>query len=217
MIGCQSDAECVAKDGAGAKCIDGQCVKPADQCTDGTQCPPGDQCVQGVCTPSCDGTHPCPPGYSCDTMKGVCTGNPSPCGTGMACSSPEVCVEGHCVNPCGPGNACPSGLVCVNGGCIPDQKPVFICAVDGQPGDGTMGKCATGSICLHHACYIACDYDAGMTACKQTDRFNICKLVTTSSGTYSVCGSSSNLGSECDPTQGKNCTSPAICIDGYCR
>jgi hypothetical protein len=49
--------------------------------------------------------------------------------------------------------------------------------------------------------------------------FPLCKSVTTSSGVYYVCGSNSNLGSECDPTlvPPKNCTSPDICIDGYCR
>jgi hypothetical protein len=73
---------------------------------------------------------------------------------------------------------------------------------------------------LHHNCYIACSIadagDAGV-GCQTADNFNICKPVQTSSGTYDVCGSNTNLGNQCDPTQGKNCNSPAICIDGYCR
>jgi len=161
----------------------------------------------------------CPPGYSCDTSKGVCTGNPTPCGPGQTCASSTVCVEQHCVPPCGTGNTCPTPLICVEGGCIPDQKPVFVCPQDGEIGNGQTGHCAVGSICLHHSCYIACAADAGPDAggCSQADRFNICKQVTTSSGTYDVCGSNSNLGNQCDPTQGNNCTAPAVCIDGNCR
>jgi len=45
----------------------------------------------------------------------------------------------------------------------------------------------------------------------------VCKSVTTASGAYAVCGSDTNLGSECDPTQGKSCTAPRICIDGFCK
>jgi hypothetical protein len=103
--------------------------------------------------------------------------------------------------------------VCVDNGCIPDQKPVFLCATE-----GVQDACAQGSICLHHACYIACSADAGDGGgCQSADQFNVCKQVTTGSGTYSVCGSSANLGNQCDPTTGRACTSPAICIDGYCR
>jgi hypothetical protein len=216
FTGCTSDNDCTADAGTGAKCLDGQCVPPANQCSDTTQCPNNEQCVQGVCTPSCNSTHPCPDGYSCDSNTGVCDGNPSPCGSGSdggTCTAPNTtCVDQHCVDVCGPNNTCPSGLICVDNGCIPDQKPQFVCNTE-----GVQDSCAAGSICLHHSCYIACDPDAGANACKTADQFNVCKQVTTSTGTYSVCGSTTNLGSDCDPTQNKNCTSPLICIDGYCR
>jgi len=83
--------------------------------------------------------------------------------------------------------------------------------------DGAQDKCQTGSLCLRHSCYITCDSDAGADACKNADKFNVCKSVTTSNGSYSVCGSNANLGSECDPTQNKACASPLVCIDGYCK
>ena len=207
---CKSDTDCPTP--AGSKCLDGACVAPADQCADQTQCPGGEQCVQGACTPSCNANTPCPTGYSCDTAKGVCTGNPSPCTTSASCNSGAVCVEQHCVAPCGAGFTCPSGEVCIDGGCTPDQKPQFTCNTE-----GTQDACQSGSICLRHSCYIACNADAGADACKTADQFNVCKSVTTSTGTYSVCGSSSNLGTDCDPTQGKNCADPLVCIDGYCR
>lgn len=216
ITGCQSDTECTAQ-GAGAKCLDGTCVKATDQCFDGTQCPSGDQCVAGVCTPACD-THACPTGYSCDS-KGLCTGNPTPCGTGGAtCAGGTTCVEQHCVPNCGVGNTCATGLVCVNGGCIPDQKPQFICPADGTMGDGSPGNCAVGSVCLHHSCYIGCTPDdaGGTGSCRAADKFNLCKAVATSSGSFNVCGSATNLGSDCNPTQGKNCDA-GVCIDGYCR
>lgn len=207
---CMMDSTCVATKGAGAKCLNGTCVGAADQCSDTTQCQAGFQCVQGVCTPSCSGTKPCPTGYTCDAQKGVCTGNPTPCTDNSMCTGGNLCVEGHCVAPCTNGS-CGAGLVCVAGGCIPDQKPQFVCATEGQ-----QDACKSGSLCLHHNCYIACDLDASMS-CKNADQFNICKSVSTMTGTYSVCGSSANLGSDCDLTQGKSCSAGLICIDGYCR
>jgi hypothetical protein len=205
---CMSDTTCVMSKGQGAKCLNGTCVAPQDQCVDGTQCQNGYQCVEGVCTPGCGANMPCPTGYSCDTQKGVCTGNPNPCTMDSQCGG-NVCVEGHCVPPCG--NGCGLGFVCVGGGCIPDQKPQFVCNKE-----GVQDVCKMGSICLRHNCYIACDLDASMS-CQNADQFKVCKSVTTQSGTYSVCGSNTNLGSECDVTINKNCTNNGICIDGYCR
>jgi hypothetical protein len=122
------------------------------------------------------------------------------------------------VPPCGDGGTCSAaGFVCVEGGCIPNQLPTFVCGADGSIGDGQAGDCAIGSICLHHSCFIACNPDAGATACAEAAMFNVCKSVTTSSGTYPVCGSSSNLGSQCDPTQNELCPSSGVCIDGYCH
>ena len=215
FTGCHNDAECAAKT-PGAKCLDGTCVPPADQCFDTTQCPANEQCVQGVCTPGCGPTTPCPTGFTCDSKTNVCSGNGAPCGAtadGGTCTAGTVCVEDHCVPPCGPNNLCPVGEVCVAGGCIPDQKPQFTCAQEGVVGP----PCAAGSVCIHHSCYIACSNVDGGTTCKAADKFNLCKPVTTSTGTYSVCGSATNLGSECDPTQGKLCTGAGVCIDGFCR
>jgi hypothetical protein len=212
FTGCHNDSECTP---AGSKCLDGTCVAPPDQCFDTTQCPNNEQCVAGVCTPGCANGAPCPTGYTCDPKTNVCSGNTNPCGAtadGGTCKPGTVCVEDHCVSPCGTGNTCPAGEVCVDGGCIPDQKPQFTCSKE-----GTQDACAAGSICIHHSCYIACSPDAGADACKNADKFNICKSVTTSSGTYSVCGSASNLGTDCDPTQGKNCPGAGVCVDGFCR
>ncbi len=231
FTGCTNNSQCTAEAGAGAACLDGQCVAAANQCFDSTQCPfvnnVQEECVQGVCTPACtDGS--CPAGYSCDTSTSVCTGNPTPCGAadgGAACAKGTTCVDEHCVPDCNrpdggggdaPGTCSISGDVCVDNGCIPQQTPVFVCA----GADGTRSTCAASSICLHHNCYIACEVDAGAdggNSCAKADNFNVCKPVTTSSGTYDVCGSSTNLGNECNPTEGQNCLSPAICIDGYCR
>ena len=207
---CKSDADCPTP--AGSKCLSGTCFAPQDQCADATQCAPGSQCVQGACTPSCSASKPCPTGYSCDTAKGVCTGNSGACTNSSQCASGKACVQQHCVDQCGAGATCPAGLVCVDGGCTPDQQPVFTCTAD-----GAQDKCQAGSLCLRHSCYISCDADAGPDACKSADKFNVCKNVTTSSGAHSVCGSDSNLGTDCDPTQGKNCASPLVCIDGFCR
>jgi hypothetical protein len=209
--GCFADTDCSGT-GAGSKCLNSVCTAPANQCADATQCGANEQCVQGVCTPSCSGTTACPTGYTCDLTNGVCTGNSNPCTLGGSqCTSGTVCVQGHCDTACGPNNTCSNGLVCINGGCMPDQKPNFVCNTE-----GVQDACATGSICLRHNCYIACSPNAP-NACATADQFNICKTVTTTTGSYNVCGSASNLGSDCDPTIGKNCPGTGVCIDGYCR
>jgi hypothetical protein len=226
FTGCSSDAACAA----GSKCLNGNCVVAADQCSDATQCatsgPNPSACVSGVCTPKCTASSDCPTGYSCDSTKGVCTGNPTPCGAGgQACNGGTTCVDEHCVPPCA-NNSCSAGLTCVDGGCIPNQAPQFTCTIEGG---GTSSGCAAGSICLHHSCYIACSDggdagadaadagSAGADSCKTADKFNVCKQVSTGTGKYSVCGSASNLGTDCDPTQGKACSAGLLCIDGFCR
>lgn len=209
---CKSDTDCMADATAGSKCLTGSCVTPADQCADATQCGNGYQCVNGACTPACNASVTCPTGYACDTAKGVCTVNPTTCSSSSQCNGGTVCVDQHCVTACNADATCASGLVCVDGGCTPDERPIFTCATD-----GAQDACQAGSICLRHSCYIGCNADAGATACKAADNFNVCKTVTTSSGVHDVCGSATNLGTECDPTQAKNCASPLICIDGYCK
>ncbi len=204
---CKSDSDCPTP--AGSKCLSGSCVAPQDQCVDATQCPNGTPCVDGACTPACSASKPCPTGYACDA-KGFCTGNAGSCTSSTQCAGGKACVQQHCVDACWPGGACGVGLVCVDGGCTPDQKPAFTCVTDGQ-----RDKCQDGSICLRHSCYIACDADAGPDACKNADSFNVCKSVTTSSGAHSVCGSATNLGSECSPTT--SCASAQVCIDGFCK
>jgi len=215
---CHRDAECSSV--SGSKCLNGTCVAPSSQCSDFTQCVAGSQCVEGVCTPTCNETKPCPTGYGCDG-NGVCTLNPTPCAeAGNECTGGKTCVEERCVDPCAStadgGAACAGDLVCEEGGCAINETPSFVCDVEGEVGTGNPKSCAVGSVCIHHNCYIACDQDAG-DACKTSDAFNVCKQVTSASVNYSVCGSATNLGSECDPTAGKACLQPKVCIDGFCK
>lgn len=238
FTGCTTNAACTADGGSGALCIDGQCVSAANQCFDSTQCPylgtVQELCVAGVCTPSCAAGATCPAGYSCDPGgSGACTVNSAPCGAtegGAACAAGTTCVENHCVPSCttssaeagpdaGASSCNETGLVCVDYGCIPDQAATFFCSTEGK-----QDNCASGSICLHHACYISCNPTDGGTGdagniCQHADNFNECKPVQTSTGTYDVCGSSSNLGNQCGPTApaGTTCTSGKICIDGFCH
>jgi len=215
---CNADSECTV---AGSKCIDGKCTPQGSLCSDGSQCNvSGYACVDGVCEEHCSSATPCPTGYSCDLTRGVCDVNPGACsGSGTStCLGGTTCVDAHCVPPCSTseaGPACPSGQVCVNGGCIPDQGGSFVCSNDGQSGQ-LATTCAATSICLHHDCYVACDVDASPTSA-QCGAGQICKSVTIETGTYSVCGTSSTLGSDCDPAQGKYCSGGKVCVDGYCE
>jgi hypothetical protein len=215
---CNADSDCTL---AGSKCIDGQCAMQLHLCSDSSQCNvSGYACVDGVCESHCSSTAPCPTGYSCDLTRGICNINPSSCsGSGTStCLGGTTCVDAHCVPPCSTsdaGSACPSGQVCVNGGCIPDQGASFACTNEGENGQ-LANTCATNSICLHHDCYAACDVDASTTA-PQCSTGQTCKSVTIETGTYAVCGTSSTLGSDCDPAQGKYCSGGKVCVDGYCQ
>jgi hypothetical protein len=212
---CNADAQC--SNGSGSKCIDGLCTAQGQLCSDGTQCQvAGESCVDGLCLPTCGGSAPpCPAGYACDFNRGVCSVNPSPCSQSSQCQGGAVCVETRCVAPCGPAEAgaqCSSGQVCVNGGCIPDQQAQFTCENDGNVG-ALASTCDPSSICLHGDCYPTCDVDAGSCA----GPGQACKSVTIPKGTYAVCATASNLGSECNPAVGNYCASTSVCIDGYCK
>ena len=215
---CILDNDCAFM-GSGYQCVNGTCTAPDKLCTDKTQCPGGVQglanCVNGKCVASCnaDAGASCATGYVCDPTLGICTPPPSGCTITSDCDSASlVCVAGACVPECGDGGTCPTGQVCVANGCIPDQQPKFDCTVDGQ-----QDVCASSSICLHHHCYISCE-GANANACDfNPPDLNVCKTVTTSSGSHQICGSNSNLGTECDPTLGPACSSGKFCIDGFCK
>jgi hypothetical protein len=157
----------------------------------------------------------CPGGYDCDYSRGVCLNGVGGCASSGQCRPGAVCVESRCVAPCAPADAgagCPTALVCVNGGCIPDERAQFTCKNDGESGL-LATTCDPSSICLHGDCYPACAVDGGGCTAPGT----ACKYVTIAKGTYAVCGGASNLGSDCDPAAGRDCTGGAMCIDGYCK
>jgi hypothetical protein len=206
--GCESDAECAA----GASCVDGVCTPAADLCSDRTQCVAGSLCVNGKCVVGCGAGYSCPDGYLCRFASRLCNIVSRGCSTTADCGGPNVvCVDHACVPRCNVRGPCGDGTgSCVNNGCIPSQKIVPQCA-----GEGVQAACGAGQICLHRHCYTACGADGG-GVCTQPDQ-DVCKAVTTSAGTFSVCGSTSNLGSECDPTMNKPCSGGQVCLDGFCR
>jgi hypothetical protein len=210
---CVADADCATKTGAGSLCLGGVCTAPKDLCTDSTQCKGSASCVNGRCTPKCAAT--CATGYSCDANTGLCSAGTGACGDGTTCSTSQSCVNTRCVQACATDGSCAAGTVCVAGGCVVDDRPTFFCDQAGTA-DGTQDKCSVGSVCLHHNCYVSCESDA---SCATVDQFNVCKTVTTSSGSHQVCGSTTNLGSQCDPTTTppKTCAASQLCIDGFCK
>jgi hypothetical protein len=208
-LACGEDADCSAN--PGDKCVSGLCTAAADQCFDQTQCSGGSVCADGKCTPACANGAACSSAFECTAGVELCTTPATSCSITNDCASADlVCVDGACV-PRSIDGQCASGLVWVENGCIADQAGIFVCETDGE-----QGACAAGSICLHHSCYISCAAPNG-TACDGLPTFNQCKPVTTSAGEFPVCGSSQNLGGECDPTAEAFCDSGLICIDGFCE
>ncbi len=206
---CASDTDC-NDDLLGSLCVSGICTPAADQCFDQTQCAGGSVCANGKCTPSCE-TAACDTFHSCTPGVELCTTPTLTCSITNDCGGPDVvCVDGACVARSNQ-DECPSGYVWVENGCISDQSAIFVCGAD-----GSQDTCADGSVCVHHSCYISCE-DPNQTACDGLPTFDICKPVTTTFGTYPVCGSDENLGDECDPTQGQLCSGGLVCIDGFCK
>ncbi|WP_437952863.1 hypothetical protein WME98_20740 [Sorangium sp. So ce296] len=206
---CGADADCASL-GADYLCVSGICTAPQDQCFDQTQCPVNDKCVEGKCTPACSEDADCPSSYRCDTTLGICSQPAQPCVITDDCGGPSaVCVDGACV-PRSDGEDCPEGDVWVENGCIPNQSSNFVCGED-----GAQDVCAPGSICLHHSCYISCGPSNPNACANQSPSLSECRTVTTFSGVHQVCGSSDNLGGECDPET--SCADGGICVDGFCR
>jgi hypothetical protein len=204
---CGADHQCAKT----ARCVDGRCTPLADLCTDRTQCPSG-ACVDGKCVANCTIDSQCPSGFLCRTALGICDAPGKACSITNDCGGPDTaCVDGACVPRCGAVGSCADGGgTCVDNGCVPSQKPRSACAADGS----TAG-CTAGQICVHHACYTSCAAPNG-AACAALAATPLCKTVAVGATTYSICGTTTTLGSDCDLTQDKPCTGGKTCVDGFC-
>jgi hypothetical protein len=212
---CDSDKDCTNGDLciAGSNGKGGVCTPAANQCFDQSQCGAGELCVAGKCTLGCASDTDCRDGYLCDTTHGICSTPAKACTITNDCGSATlVCVDGACV-PRSTGGTCANpGDVWTENGCIPNQGATFTCT-----NDGTQDACAQGSICLHHSCWISCDAP-NQNACNNLVDINQCKPVEDGAATYNVCGSSTNLGSQCGAgSMGLTCSGGKICIDGFCK
>jgi len=203
-----ADSQCA---NTGAKCVDGLCTQQDQLCSDGTQClASGETCVDGLCLPTCSGSVACPAGYACDFNRDVVQRKPAPCTSSATCTGGSVCVESHCAAPCG---AVDSGAQCASGPGVRQRRvhpgPAgAVHLLDRR--DGRALSRATGT-CVHGDCYVACPDGGGCSGDAP-----VCKQVPGNKGIYAVCGTSSDLGSECNPAVGSYC-SAGLCIDGYCK
>lgn len=175
-------------------------------------CPPGQTCYDcpnsyytNECVPwRCNSGYDCPGGYVCDNNLCRSTG-PQDCRV-TGCPSGQDCKLSSGKLQCVPGTPQDGGS--------PDSGTPTVCNVE-----GTRDACAADSVCLNKKCYVSCSLDAGPDLCKNrvNDRYNTCKNVSASSGTYPICVSEVNEGSECDLAAGRDCTRPNVCIDGFCK
>jgi hypothetical protein len=203
---CDRDSECVT-----GACIDGVCAPAADFCFDASQCAAGDHCVSGKCMQGCTSSADCSGGYGCDTTLGVCSVPLRTCTITNDCGGPStVCVAGACV-PRSLGGACMAGQTWVENGCVRTQGFTPVCVTT-----GVRDACATGSICLHHTCFLSCAAPSS-TRCASETVLNQCRPVTAAGTEYDVCGTPTTLGHDCSPPDVVSCPGVQTCVDGFCR
>ena len=203
---CSVDTQCRTTE----RCIDGACSPLADLCVDRTQCASGELCVAGRCITSCSSDPECAAGFACRLALGVCDAPLRACAITSDCADPNsVCVAGGCVPRCHALGACGQGNgVCVDNGCVPSVKAERQCDSD--------TSCGEGRVCVRHHCYVSCESPSD-AACANLPASPICKAITVGGASRRICGTTQNLGSECDPAEGKSCPAGGICIDGFCR
>jgi hypothetical protein len=181
------------------------------------------------CTVSSTNKCDCKETNTCNgTSSGGCTSS-AQCGAGQTCGRDDACHAENCVAV-----GCPGSQVCKlengtatcqpsgsssggvtdggpNDGAISDaSQPTEICN-----GDGVQSTCSAGSLCVRGGCYISCEADAS-DACKYSDHLNVCKAVSAYGKTLHLCGSATDVGSDCD-VDGSTCAAGFICIDGRCK
>jgi hypothetical protein len=168
---CNSDAQCSATLGAGAKCTavgssGGRYCTSA--CSAPTDCPSNYTCLANVnqCLPAgfqCVAclTTPCPNGTVCNTSTGSCDMPKSLCGS---CNDNAGCADGlvcgqvgnakKCLDSCANGAPCANGSTCANGACVPDSGRCDAClgSCNGATpfcieATGQCGACGPGTPC----------------------------------------------------------------------
>ncbi|HAA58240.1 MAG TPA: hypothetical protein DCE42_25980 [Myxococcales bacterium] len=135
---------------------------------------PDSNSINKICTEPCDGTQPCPDGYTCDLSKKVCLPATGKKKIGDPCTGPQECVFGTCVTDssgkqfctqqCTKDEQCPGGYQCRNLEftqlyCLPEQKgdkEVGEACPNG-PGDCKTNKCISDFIKNRTFCTQSCN------------------------------------------------------------
>ena len=142
--------------------------------------------------------------WGCDDASSSAGGSVTPaseCDVNHPCTSPLVCVSGHCVSSgsqqaCAAGSTCPDGQKCVNDKCLP------IVGLGENCGD--FAVCSRDASCLNGHCRLpsgAGDPCSSSTECGKLECIN------------DICSSRVEVGSSCDNAH--ICTD-SECIKGIC-
>ncbi|QSQ28407.1 hypothetical protein JY651_36555 [Pyxidicoccus parkwayensis] len=162
-------------------CQEGRCVSTAfTRCgANGGACEACDPDRASACAP--EGFCACGTGSACTRPEvDRCVAGECRCGTGPACGPNEKCLNGRCW--CGDGNACGLGQVCQGGEC--------------RCGDGNA--CDVGQACINGRC--GCTADSCASGCCSGDK---CMSGTT----QNQCGKG---GAACQQCR-KECTADRVC------
>jgi hypothetical protein len=233
---------------SGEQCVGGTCVaSQVPGCKNDNACAIGEYCdlADGACKPievvGCSTDVECPPDQKCNTLTGVCikgrrsctdesqctsinkhydtsAGQCVDCLNQSQCTSPEVCLQGDCIDPeqnacTGDGQCSPPSTICDSGQCVPGCTPAscplgnYCNAVTGHCQEGQVtcsgdGECSPPvAICESGQCIPGCAQVGGVQC----------------TGGY-VCNSTNG---RCEPAAGcvndNECGAPAgICEANQC-
>jgi hypothetical protein len=147
---CDGVADTNAKCPSGFGCREGSCAivcKPGE-----FPCPSGYKCLADFCVPQRCATVTCGVAHHCDEATGLCVDQCA----GVVCKSPQICLEGSCLDCETLG--CDAGQVCYEKSCRADKCAGVKCPETQSCAEGKCvdlcppGKCASGQRCVAGQC-----------------------------------------------------------------
>jgi len=218
-------AEACAKDFPTETCIDLFAKNPAASCipspgkvANGMACGEDAQCDSTFCarTPGAGGCGVCAP---MPKEGDACVNNQ--CGRLLECNTKDKCYKTRVLGEtCSADTPCAASLSCFGGKCVAAAKAGEAC--DGTATSAPTCDTTAGLGCnpVAKVCQVLVFAKAGDTCGYVAPDFKLCtggSFCKTTGGFSGVCVAPAADGAPCNPKDGPQCLSPAICSGGVCK